>query len=208
MASEKPLHITLFTHPQSRARICRWMLEETGLEYEAQTVEYGPAMKSPEYRAMNPMGKVPTLKVNDQIVTEVGAICSYLADLVPHKKLAPALDDPARGAYHRWLYFVAGPLNEIITAKSTGKLADPQMAGYGRYEDVLDTLSHAVKGKTYLCGNDFSAADLLMVANLRWYLAIKALDPRPEFKEYVAQHAERPAGLRAFELDGPIEMPD
>lgn len=199
--------ITLYTHPQSRARIVRWMLEETGLAYETKVVEYGPPMKSPEFLALNPMGKVPTLRVGDEVVTEVAAICAYLADLVPEKKLSPALHDPARGNYLRWLFFVSGPFEAAMTAKVTKTFAEPQMAGYGRYEDMVETLKHAVSGKKYIAGDAFSAADLLMTANLRWYMTVNLLESHEAFQTYIGHHVERPAMLRANELDGPLEMP-
>lgn len=206
MAKTQP-NITLFTNPQSRARICRWMLEETGLAYEVKSIEYGPPMKTPEFLALNPMGKVPTLKIGDEVVTEVAAICAYLAELVPEKKMAPSAQDPARANYLRWLFFVSGPFESLMTAKITKSFADPQVAGYGRYEDVVQTLKHAVAGKTYIAGDRFSAADLLMVANLRWYMAVKLLDAHEEFQAYVAKHSDRPAMKRAQELDGPMQMP-
>ena len=83
--------LTFYTNPMSRARITRWMLEETGLPYEEVLLEYGGSMKSQEYLAINPMGKVPALVHNDVAITENAAICTYLADLVPDKKLAPPI---------------------------------------------------------------------------------------------------------------------
>ena len=91
--------LTFYTHPMSRGRVARWMLEETGLPYDTVLLEYGTTMKAPEYLAINPMGKVPALKHGDTVVTEQAAICMYLADLVPEKKLAPPVDSPARGSY-------------------------------------------------------------------------------------------------------------
>lgn len=207
MTKSPELAITLYTNPQSRARIVRWMLEETELPYRAEVIDYGPSMKSPAFLARNPMGKVPTLTHGNTVITEVAAICTYLADLVPEKKLAPCIHETERATYLRWLFFIAGPLESIMTAKQTGHFAEPQTAGYGRYTDVLNTLEHAIGGKTFLCGNTFTAADLLMVANLRWYMGVNLLDPRDSFKEFVLLHQDRPAAKRAFELDGPISMP-
>src|SRR5271170_4286620 len=101
-----PAELVLYTHPMSRGRIARWMLEEVGQPYRAEIVEYGPAMKGADYRAVNPMGKVPALKHGQAIVTECAAICAYLADAFPEAGLAPP---PAkRAAYYRWLFFAAG----------------------------------------------------------------------------------------------------
>lgn len=105
--------LTFFTNPMSRGRIARWMLEEVGEPYETQVVEYGEAMKSPEYLAVNPLGKVPAIRHGDQIVTECAAICAYLADAFPQAGLAPPVEQ--RGNYYRWMFFAAGPVEAAIT---------------------------------------------------------------------------------------------
>src|SRR5690606_1171444 len=126
--------LVFHTNPMSRGRIVRWMLEELGVEYRAVVQEYGASMKSPGYLAINPMGKVPALQHRGIVVTEAAAICAYLADAFPQAGLAPALDDPLRGPYLRWMFFAAGPVEAAVTAKSLGALALPDkaaMAGYG-----------------------------------------------------------------------------
>ena len=85
--------LVFYTNPQSRGRIARWMLEETGVPYRTEVLGYGTTMKSPEYLAVNPMGKVPAIVHKDQVVTETAAICAYLADAFPEARLAPP---PAR----------------------------------------------------------------------------------------------------------------
>src|SRR5690625_6894985 len=94
--------LVLYTHPYSRGRVVRWMLEELGVDYAVEVKEFGGSIKHPDYLAINPMGKVPAIVHGDAVVTEVGAICTYLADRFPAQGLAPALDDPLRGAYLRW----------------------------------------------------------------------------------------------------------
>src|SRR5690242_1534290 len=71
--------LVLYTHPMSRGRIARWMLEEVGQPYRTELLDFGTTMKAPEYLAINPMGKVPALRHGDTIVTEAAAICAYLA---------------------------------------------------------------------------------------------------------------------------------
>ncbi|RZA10990.1 MAG: glutathione S-transferase, partial [Proteobacteria bacterium] len=156
--------LTFYTNPMSRARVARWMLEETGLPYQTEILEYGTSMKAPAYRAINPMGKVPAIRHGDTVVTENAAICMYLADLVPEKKLAPPVGSAARGPYYRWISFM-GPLEQLMVAKSTGgKLPEPGMAGFGTEEDLVQTLAGAVEGRDHLAGDGFTAADLLVSA--------------------------------------------
>ncbi len=185
--------LTFYTHPMSRGRIARWMLEETGLPYDTVVLDYGTTMKAPEYLAINPMGKVPALRHGDTVVTESAAICLYLADLVPEKRLAPAPGTPARGLYYRWILFLAGPVEALLTAKHAGALAQPASAGYGTEADVLKTLEAALAVGPYLAGDHFTAADLLMTAFLSYYMRFKLLPETEVFKRYVAQHALRPA---------------
>ena len=193
--------LTFYTHPMSRGRVARWMLEETGLPYDTVLLEYGTTMKAPEYLAINPMGKVPALKHGDTVVTEQAAICMYLADLVPEKKLAPPVGSPARGSYYSWISFMA-PLEQLMVTKANGgALPKPEMAGFGTEKDLLDTLEAALKDREYLASDTFTAADLLVAAYVGWYLQFKLLEPRPAFVAFAERHQQRPAALRAYAMD-------
>ncbi|HVZ06060.1 glutathione S-transferase N-terminal domain-containing protein [Hyphomicrobium sp.] len=96
--------------PNSRSATIRWLFEELGSpphEQKILNLKKGEH-KSPEFLAVNPMGKVPTIVHGKTPVTEVGAIAIYLADLFPEAGLAPAIGDPARGTYLRWIVFNHG----------------------------------------------------------------------------------------------------
>ncbi|WP_138380735.1 glutathione S-transferase family protein [Luteithermobacter gelatinilyticus] len=194
--------LVFYTNPMSRGRIVRWMLEETGVAYDTRVIDYGPAMKSADYLAINPMGKVPALRHGDMIVTECAAICAYLADAFPEAGLAPP---PARrGAYYRWLFFGAGPMEAALTNKALGVEvpADQQrMAGYGTYENVIDTLAYAVSQSDYIAGEKFSAADVYVGAHVGWGIQFGTMPERPEFIAYWDRLKDRPACRRAKELD-------
>ncbi|TBV69374.1 glutathione S-transferase family protein [Pseudoxanthomonas winnipegensis] len=196
--------LILYTHPMSRGRVARWMIEETGLPYEAKIIDFGAPMKSPEYLAINPMGKVPALRHGEAIVTENAAICAYLAELVPERRLAPPEDSPERAAYLRWLFFMAGPFEAFLTAKHSGTLASAFDAGYGEEGTLLDTLEQAVNGRTHLAGDQFTAADLYVAACLGYYLRTGELESRPAFVAFAKAHTGRPAALRAGELDNAL----
>ncbi len=198
--------LRFFYHPQSRAIITRWMLEECGARYEPVRLEFGSTMKSADYLAINPMGKVPALVHGDTVITELPATLAYLADIFPERRLAPAVDSPLRGSYQRWMFFLAGPVEALMTAKKQGHLEHqtPEQAlsaGYGRYDDVVQTLRQAVGGRQYLCGDQFTAADVLMASYLRWGTMMKLLPALPEFSAYGQPLHERPASLRAIELN-------
>jgi len=196
--------LVFYTHPWSRGRIVRWMLEEIGAAYETRVVDYGPAMKSPDHMAINPMGKVPALRHGDAVVTECAAILAYLADAFPEAGLAPPAGSALRGPYYRWLFFAAGPLETAVLNNVLG-LEVPEdkrgMVGYGTLETTLDALENALQGRDTLAGDSFTAADLMVTAHLGWYLEQKIIDPRPDFTRYAALHGSRPAMKRATEID-------
>lgn len=196
--------LVLYTHPMSRGRVIRWMLEETGIPYQTQVVNYGPDMKSPAYLAINPMGKVPALRHGGMVVTECAAICAYLADAFPAAGLAPAPGSMDRGAYYRWLFFAAGPLEQATTARSMGWItpADREgMVGFGTLATTLDTLEAAIAGKTYLVGDTFSAADIYVGSHLGWGMQFGSIEKRPVFTAYWAHLSARPAHVRASAID-------
>lgn len=194
--------LVLYTNPMSRGRIARWMLEEVGQPYRAEMLGYGEPMKSPAYRAINPMGKVPAIVHGRTVVTECAAICAYLADAFPEAGLAPALPD--RGAYYRWLFFAAGPLEAAVSNKALGLVVPPEremMIGYGSYATVLDTLEQALAGRDFIAADRFTAADVYVGSHLQWGLQFGAIEKRPVFAAYAVRLAERPAAQRANALD-------
>jgi glutathione S-transferase len=194
--------LVFYTNPMSRGRTVRWMLEEVGHPYRTQVLDYGPSMKTPDYLAINPMGKVPALVHDQTIVTEAPAICAYLADAFPEAGLAPRTS--RRADYYRWLFFAAGPLEQAWTNKSFG-FEIPEGAsgrsGYGSFELVLDCIEAAVSGRDHVAGEHFSAADLYLTAQLGFGLRFGMIDRRAEFVRYVDLHFSRPAAVRARQLD-------
>jgi glutathione S-transferase len=199
--------MTFYTHPWSRGRIVRWMLEEVGADYEVVVKEFGGTIKAPDYLAINPMGKVPALVDGDVVITEVAAICAYLADRFPQQQLAPPLDSPARGTYLRWLFFVAGPLEMAASAKAFDWRIDAgnvQAVGCGSITDTLNAMELAIKNGPYICGNQFTAADVLAASYLSWEMQQKVIEERPLFREYVDRLEKRPAAVRANALDNAL----
>lgn len=196
--------MVFYTNPQSRGRIVHWMLEEVGQPYETVWLEYGPKMKSADYLAVNPMGKIPALKHGDAVVTEAAAICAYLADRFPEKKLAPATSDPARAAYYRWLFFGAGPLEMAATAKAFGwqvPEGKSGVVGFGCYEDTINALEKALTPGPYICGEQFTAADVYVGSSLGWGMMFGTIEKRPVFEAYVGRLNARPAAQQTNRLN-------
>src|SRR3984885_4341518 len=162
--------LVLYTNPMSRGRIARWMLEEIGQPYKVEVLDYASTMKAPASLAINPMGKVPSLRHGDAVVTETAAICAYLADAFPQAKLAPPPGDRLRAPYYRWMFFAAGPVEAASSNKAMGFVV-PQgregMMGYGTTDRVMAVLEQAVSGSEYLVGNSFTAADVYVDSKRR-----------------------------------------
>jgi glutathione S-transferase len=195
--------LVFYTNPQSRGRIVRWMLEEIGQPYRTEIVDY-ERMKGADYLAVNPMGKVPALTHGGEVVTEVAAICAYLADAFPDAGLAPPPGDKARGAYYRWLFFAAGPVEAAVSNRAMGWEAPPErqrMMGYGNFDTTIGTVEAALTGTDYLAGGRFSAADVYLGSHLAFGMQFGMLEPRPVFEAYVQRLQSRPAAVRAREID-------
>ena len=196
--------LVLYTHPMSRGRIARWVLEEVGEPYRTELLDFRTTMKTPEYLAINPMGKVPAIRHGDTVVTEAAAICAYLADAFPQARLAPPTGDPLRGPSYRWLFFAAGPLDAALTNKALGFTVPAEregMVGYGRLATVLNVLESAVSNSDHLVGESFTAADLYVGALIGFGMQFGTIEKRPAFERYWQRLAERPAARRAREID-------
>jgi len=191
--------ITLYTHPMSRGHIAHWMLEEVGVPYRIELIDFDRGTnKSPAFLALNPMGKVPTIVHRGVVVTEAAAVCAYLADAFPQAGLAPALDDPRRGTYLRWLFFAAGCGEPALLDKVSPRKDPPpsRSIGYGSYDEVIAALESAIRPGPYVLGEQFSAADVYVGSLIGWGMMVKSIEPRPAFVAYAKRLDERPAMQR------------
>ncbi|SJZ80327.1 glutathione S-transferase family protein [Consotaella salsifontis] len=196
--------LSLFFNPRSRAVIARWMLEEVEADYTLIPIEFDhDDANRKRLRELNPMGKIPTLILADgTVITEANAIIAYLADAYPQAGLAPALSSSERGTYYRWLFFVGSCLEPAMTEAMMRKDAPPLpeiSAGWGSYDRVIETLEKELAGRSFLVGNRFTAADLVMGAALNFAGAFGAPRIRESatIQAYVGPIAARPALARA-----------
>lgn len=198
--------LIFYTNPQSRGRIVRWMLEEVGQPYDTEIVAYDQ-IKSPEYLAVNPMGKLPSIKHRGHVVTECAAICAYLADAFPQAGLSPREDE--RADYYRWLFYAAGPVEQAVTNKAAGwePAEDKQrMFGYGNFDKVVAVLDELFSLRDYVCGDRFTAADVYVGSQLMFPMQFGMLPERESFIRYRDRLQSREAYSRAQEIDGQIAV--
>lgn len=190
--------IDFYTNPMSRGQIARWALHEVGAEYTQHLLNYGDTgingMKNPDYLSINPMGKVPTIVNDTDIVTECAAICAYLADIYPDANLAPKAGEHAN--YYRWLAFAAGPLEAAVTMRNLGfdiPQEKERMLGFGNYNLVVDALANHLSKNDYICGARFTMADVYVGSQVIWGLLFGTLPEREAFSTYAQRLTTRPA---------------
>jgi glutathione S-transferase len=202
MASE----LTFFHAPNSRSGSARILLEELGVDYKLHVLNFKKnEQRAPGYLAINPMGKVPAIQHGGALVTEQAAIFIYLADLFPQAGLAPALDDPQRGPYLRWLAFYGSSFEPaVVDLAMKREPAPPSMCPYGDYDTMLATLTGQLRAGPWLLGERFSAADILWGSALAWTTAFKLVPELPEIMAYVERVKTRPAARRAAALDAEL----
>ena len=205
-----PRTITLFHAPHSRSGAVRILLEELGAPYTLQAVNLKTGeTRSPAYLARNPMGKVPALLIEqdgvETLVTEQAAVMMVLADLYPAAGLAPALDDPLRGSYMRWMAFHGACFEPaVIDLALKREPAPPSMSPYGDYDTMLSTLTAQLRAGPWLLGERFSAADILWGHALGWTVAFQLVPALPEVTAYMARLNARAATQRVAALDAEL----
>jgi glutathione S-transferase len=196
--------LTLYHASPSRSSIVLWMLEELGEPYDVHLLSLSKGEnRAPEYLGINPMGKVPALNHGDTVITEVAAICTYLADEFPAAKLHVPVGTPGRGTYLKWLFFAPGCLEPAVIDRAAPRKEEPRraMLGYGDFDTTMNVVAAAVEKGPYLMGDQFTAADIVIGAQIRWGMMFKMIPERPEFTAYAGRLAARPAAQRAEAKD-------
>jgi glutathione S-transferase len=192
----------LYWSPRSRSFTTLWLMEETGQPYERVLTDISTgANKTPEYLAINPMGKVPALADGDAVMAESAAICAYVADRYPQAKLAPPVGDPRRAKYLQWLFFAPSCIEPAIL-QSYLKFDIPAVsAAWGSATQTFDVLDQALEKGPWLLGDDFTAADIAIGSGMNFAIRMfKMIPTRPNFDRYLDACAARPAFQTAAKL--------
>ena len=195
--------IVFFHAPHSRSSATRAMLEELGAPYDMVALNLAAGeQRTPDYLAINPMGKVPAIRDEGVLITEQPAILMHLAELYPEKNLAPAPGDPLRGAWLRWMVFYGSCFEPAMMDFSRKREPLPPMqCGYGDYDSVMRVVAAQLEHGPWLLGERFTAADVLWGSALNFGLMMKLVPDWPVFRAYAARVQARPAIRRARELD-------
>jgi len=184
-----------YFNPQSRAATTVWMLAELDAPHEAITVDLQAGENAtPEYRAINPMQKVPALVDGDVVVTEAAAICAYLADKFADRGMAPPPGSTKRGPYYRYLFVPGTTLEPLFTITQLGfEIENPASVGWGDLERGVATIESMTPAKGWALGESFTAADVVFGGLLDFAARSGWLKPSDKVTGYVARIRERPA---------------
>ncbi|MGH8433086.1 MAG: glutathione S-transferase family protein [Pseudomonas sp.] len=195
--------VTLFHSPHTRSTGALTLLEELGAPYRLHVLNmHKGEQRQSAYLAINPMGKVPAILHGDALITEQGAVFLYLADLFPQAGLTPAIGDPLRGPFLRWLFYYGSCFEPALVDRAQQREpAPPSMSPYGDFDTMLQTLNEQLGKGPYLLGETFTAADVLWGTALTWTTRFGLVPLSPVIEAYIERVNARPAVARARAKD-------
>lgn len=197
--------ITVYHHPYTRAASTVAMLEEVGEPYALAFVDImNGEQKQPSFLDLNPMGKVPVIQDGETVVSEGAAIGLYLADRYAPGRLAPALDDPARGAYLRWSLFAPSVIEPAAYMAAQQLEYGAGQAGWGEFQAMQASVERALGTGPWLLGERFSMADLIFGLTARFMLRFKMIEARDPVVAYTERLSAWPSVVRGDAINAKI----
>lgn len=183
-----------------RSWLPRWLLGEMGEPFELVELDFAAGeTRKPAYLAVNPLGKLPALEADGQVITETAAICLYLADLRPKLGLAPSLGDPDRGRYLSLMVHASAALEPSVTDVFLKRQSDRLMVGWVPLKDELPFVERHLGDGPYLFGDRFTAADVMVGGVLVWATQLE-IQLTPKLDAYVQRLMKRPVLAKLFAL--------
>ena len=193
----------LFWSPQTRSSRAIWLLGEAGVDYELELVDIrSPERKdSEEFRAASPMGKVPALVDGNVMMSESAAIAVYVADRYCAGTLAPANDDAARGKFLYWVMYTPAVIEPAMSEKFNNIEPNRVRSGWGDFDLMIETLEHALQDKTWLLGEKFTAADVMVGSSVVFLRMFDMLPESEVLAAYAYRCLKRPAYEKALSFE-------
>ena len=187
--------VTLFHTPYSRSSGVLVLLQELDAEFELKIINQKEKEQlTPEYLAVNPMGKVPAVLHGDSLITEQVAIFIYLADLYAEVGLAPALNAPLRGPYLRWMVFYGSCFEPAIVDRAMKREPAPRATSpYADYETTIGAIATQLQTGPYFLGGTFTALDILWGRALTWITQFNLVEKTPLIEQYINRINTRPS---------------
>lgn len=199
--------LTLFHSPGTRSVRAFWLLEEMGLPYDLKTMKYDSAyFASDEFRAINPMGKVPALLDDEALIIESTAIMEYLLQRHGPSDLCIGPDHSEYATYLQWFHMAeSGMANYIAVSFGNTFSMDPYKVSeaydkYCRFQitKALDMLEPHLENRDYLLEQGFNAADISLGYTLFFAKACTGTKFSKNVGEYFTRIMSRPAALKAM----------
>ena len=200
--------LTLHHAPNSRAGRIVWLLEELGLDYTLNRMDFHPsALKSPEHRARHPLGRVPVLEDGDVMIYESGAIVEYVVARHTDGALKPAPESPLFPEFLQWFHYCEGmvmpPVNTIVvqTLLLPEDRRNPEVLAQAQrlLNKALIPVNEALEGRDYMIG-DLSAADFMMGHASFMSRRLGCVgDDMPHLNAYVDRLEQRPAFMKGIQ---------
>ena len=206
---------TLYTAPGAAGFVVHWLLIELGMPHELRLLDFAKQeQKSPEYLKLNPVGVVPTLVLDGQVMTEAAAIIMQLADLHPATGLAPAPGTTERARYYQWMFFCANTLQPAFRAwwyptepAGEANVDAAKAAARARIETGFAHVdAHLAANGPYLLGEKISTADFMLTMMMRWSRGMpKPATDWPQLGAFAARMKARPSFRTLYESEGLTE---
>jgi glutathione S-transferase len=204
LIDEGPM-LRLYFAPLTRSIRIKWLLEELGIAHEIVPRQFDPT--APYTGQDTPSGRYPVLYDGDLMLCESGAVVQYVLEKYGDGRLQPAIGSPQRAAYLYWFHFAeaiaAVPINQYVGLavynSDPGKHADMIASARQSTDRVLDSVEAAITGHSFLVGDAFSGADIMMGFTLWSARMLKLLGARhPQTLRYLGELKARPAFAKAL----------
>lgn len=200
--------ITIYHAPGTRSIRVIWLCEELQIPYEVVTVDFSPTYRAtPEWRRLNPVGKVPAMTDDGVSMFESGAMVDFILERYGKGRLRPAPGTPEAAQYLQWSWFAeatfARPLGDIAQHTVVKPEAEriPAVVADARTRALtcMDALEAAVPGGRYLINGAFTASDIMMGYTLILARRFKVMTPTtyPNVNAYMARLETHPGFVKA-----------
>jgi glutathione S-transferase len=190
------VELKLYFNPKSRAVVTKWMLDECGATYELVQIDLASGQhKSPEFRAINPAGKLPALVDGDTRIFENAAIGLYLGERFPAANLAPAPGHPDRGRYLSLMVYSTSQLEPAMGDVLLKQPTNPSR-GWTDFETAKDVMERELGAGPFLFGEQFTLADIMTGSMFLWARVWGTATGRPALEAWLDRLSQRPDSMK------------
>lgn len=205
--------LTLFTSPRACSGACHIALEESGLEYDIELVKIREGQHlTEEYLRINPWGKIPALRIDDEVLTEAQAILSYIGDTSANN-LLPRNDALARARAHEWMNFLTATVHIAFRPlfKPQYLIGDESLypklreVGIPNLKNTLLEVDRRLENRDWALGDSYSVVDPYLLVFWIWSQrddVVPHVADMPNWRAHAERIFNRPATWRCLNIEG------